>query len=174
MSRLPGNGGMPYEDDAERPAAAAQSIDAVPYTVGYRKPPTATRFQAGRSGNPRGRPKGSLNLRTMVQRAFNKRVLITVNGKPRRMTRPELAIEQSLVLAAKGDFRALSTMLKLMTAFMPPPPETGASGDPETDALLLQQLIEAGRYFAGAPLSTPKDAPLQTTKTKDCDEEDQS
>lgn len=29
------------------------------YEVGYGKPPRATRFQPGRSGNPRGRPKGS-------------------------------------------------------------------------------------------------------------------
>jgi hypothetical protein len=31
------------------------------YEVGYGKPPDATRFQPGRSGNPKGRPKGSRN-----------------------------------------------------------------------------------------------------------------
>jgi len=33
------------------------------YEVGYGKPPRATRFQPGRSGNPRGRPKGSRKKR---------------------------------------------------------------------------------------------------------------
>ena len=28
------------------------------YEVGYGKPPQATRFQPGKSGNPKGRPKG--------------------------------------------------------------------------------------------------------------------
>ncbi len=32
--------------------------------VGYCKPPKRTRFQPGQSGNPRGRPKGTKNLKT--------------------------------------------------------------------------------------------------------------
>jgi len=28
------------------------------YKVGYKRPPVSTRFKAGRSGNPKGRPKG--------------------------------------------------------------------------------------------------------------------
>jgi hypothetical protein len=31
------------------------------YEVGYGKPPVASRFEPGRSGNPRGRPKGARN-----------------------------------------------------------------------------------------------------------------
>ena len=32
--------------------------------IGYRKPPTKTRFKPGQSGNPNGRPRGSVNLKT--------------------------------------------------------------------------------------------------------------
>lgn len=35
------------------------------YEVGRRRPSTATRFNPGHSGNPRGRPKGSKNLDTL-------------------------------------------------------------------------------------------------------------
>jgi hypothetical protein len=32
------------------------------YKVGYGKPPKATRFKPGKSGNAKGRPQGSRNL----------------------------------------------------------------------------------------------------------------
>jgi len=32
------------------------------FTVGYKKPPQHSRFQPGRSGNPRGKQKGVRNL----------------------------------------------------------------------------------------------------------------
>lgn len=39
--------------------ALAAIPDRKPYQVGHGKPPEATRFKPGQSGNPKGRPKGS-------------------------------------------------------------------------------------------------------------------
>ena len=41
------------------------------YEVGYGKPPRHTRFTKGQSGNPRGRPPGAKNLKTLLSEALN-------------------------------------------------------------------------------------------------------
>ena len=49
------------ENERRQLQPPAGSTQARQYEVGYGKPPQATRFQPGKSGNPKGRPKGSRN-----------------------------------------------------------------------------------------------------------------
>ena len=42
--------------------------------VGYRKPPMHTRFKPGQFGNPRGRPKGTKNLKTDLQEELGEKM----------------------------------------------------------------------------------------------------
>ena len=52
---------MKLGDDEKRQKALTVRPAATVYDVGYGKPPAATRFKSGKSGNPRGRPRGSSN-----------------------------------------------------------------------------------------------------------------
>jgi hypothetical protein len=69
------------------------------YDVGYGKPPRATRFRKGQSGNPRGRPRGSRNTSTLLEEAFNESVVVTEHGKRKRITKRAAMIKQ---LAKQG------------------------------------------------------------------------
>lgn len=77
-----------------------------PYSVGKKHPPKHTRFRPGRSGNPNGRPRGSVNLRTRVTKQLRKVVTVTKNGKQAKMTKADLIALRLVDAATKGDLKA--------------------------------------------------------------------
>ena len=83
------------------------------YEVGYGKPPRATRFGKGASGNPKGRPKGSKNLSTLFQRVATARIQVTENGRTRTITRLEAVLHQFANSALKGNHRAMKEFFQL-------------------------------------------------------------
>jgi hypothetical protein len=81
------------------------------YEVGYGKPPRHTRFKKGQSGNPRGRPSGSKNLKTLLNEALNERVVVTDEGGRRNITKREAIVTQLVNRSATADLRALKILL---------------------------------------------------------------
>ena len=95
------------EDDAPEGRQDAE------YQVGDKKPPLHTRFKPGVSGNPRGRPKGSVNLRTRVTQQLRQVVPVTRNGRPAKMRKADLIARQIVDTAAKGDLKAAVLVVRL-------------------------------------------------------------
>ena len=81
--------------------------------VGYGHPPQSTRFQKGRSGNPKGRPKGSLNVATVLTATLREKVVINENGQRKAVTKLEAALKQLVNKAASGDLRAVVQLVGL-------------------------------------------------------------
>ncbi len=104
----------------------ARALIARPgYDVGYAKPPEATRFKPGQSGNPRGRPKGAKNKRPALNEERMKGIIldeayrtITVRDGDRNITVPMAqAIMRSLAVnAAKGQHRAQRLFAELLAS----------------------------------------------------------
>ena len=84
------------------------------YEVGYGKPPQHSRFRKGQCGNPRGRPKGSKNLATIVGEALDQKVVVNEGGRRRKITKREAVITQLVNRSAQADLKATQMLLGLM------------------------------------------------------------
>ena len=85
-----------------------------PYEVGYGKPPRETRFKAGTSGNPNGRPKGSRNLAAIVINESRKKVRINGSRGSREVTLVQASVMQLANKSAQGDLPALREFIPLV------------------------------------------------------------
>lgn len=110
-----------------RPAAARPPAVEEPqrqpsdYEVGYGRPPEHTRFKPGRSGNPKGRPKGARGLNTLARELLTARVPVRTATGEKRMHRIEAVLHKAFELALKGNSRALSQILSLYASAVPEP-----------------------------------------------------
>ena len=112
------------------------------YEVGYGKPPRATQFARGQSGNPNGRPKGSKNVATIFHDVTRELIRVTENGKAREVTKVEAILRQLTAKAMSGDLKAMTEVLKLDRAFALVAEEATPEGpDAEKDQMIMQRLL---------------------------------
>lgn len=130
-----------------------------PYAVGYRHPPLHTRFQPGKSGNPRGRPKGQKTLGQALNEALSRRITVNENGRQRTMRMRDVIVQGLVNDAAKRDARALRLVFVLMDRY---------SGDQDGTADMLlpddRAILESYLHRETAPpqARTSSDTILKT------------
>ncbi len=84
------------------------------YKVGYKKPPPQTRFRKGRSGNPKGRPKATKNLKTDLMEELRERILLREGTTQKRVSKQRALVKSLTAKAIKGDTRAASAILGMI------------------------------------------------------------
>ena len=109
------------------------------YTVGYRKPPKATRFKPGQSGNPKGRPKGSPNLATDLSTELGELITVREGGEARRVSKQRALIKSLTAKALQGDVRATTALLALHARVISESPEDDSGLIAEDELLVLRR-----------------------------------
>lgn len=79
--------------------------------VGYKRPPRATQFKPGQSGNPRGRPRGAKNFATAIEQELLSPVAVNEHGRRKKISKLMAIAKQLVNKAASGDSRAISVLL---------------------------------------------------------------
>ena len=134
------------------------------YEIGRGKPPRHAGFQKGRSGNPKGRPKGSKNLATLLNQALDEKVYVTEDGRRRRITNRELVVKQLVNKSAAADLRAIKQLTDIVddverrTGASPAPPEPSelTATDREVVELFVARLRRQIAAEAAAAPETEK------------------
>jgi hypothetical protein len=100
------------------------SSERAEYEVGYSKPPAASQFKPGQSGNPQGRPKGARNKKPAFNEERLKKIIIDeayrtikVNEGKRRISIPmaQAIIRSLAVNAARGQYRSQQLFAELLS-----------------------------------------------------------
>ncbi len=64
--------------------------------------PTASRFKTGRSGNPKGRPKGAKGFHASLARELSSTIIVVENGIRKSMTKGDAAAKRAVRESPQG------------------------------------------------------------------------
>jgi Family of unknown function (DUF5681) len=138
------------DSDGKQPSADTGS-DARD-RVGFCHSSKQTRFKPGRSGNPKGRPKGSENRKTVLARVMGEMHEVVERGKRRRRSTLNLLLLSLRNRAAEGEVRAFRAYHDCLTRFAPQQPKHVGGylvvPEPMTDEEFEKAVAEQQRTLA--------------------------
>ena len=130
------------------------SDDRREYTTGYGKPPKASQFQKGQSGNPRGRPRKKHSHRATAARVFGEVRRWPSSTKGRRVlySTLEVLVMTLKALAAAGGKPASALYVRYVERF-----GTQESRGAKLGYLVVPERLTRDEWEAK---NAPKDGPL--------------
>jgi hypothetical protein len=146
------------------------------YEIGYKKPPVATRFKKGNRANPRGRPRGSKNLASLLERALDMPADADAGDKPSRLTKRDLMVARLVERSAGADLAAIKLLFELLRKAEPRMVTAPAdpAGAPPADDPIAEVRAKLLRLARAQGLIPPPDAALPAPADLATDPDDAS
>ena len=82
--------------------------------VGYCRPPRATRFRPGQSGNPLGRSRKPKPIQELLATELRRRVAIRENGREQKVQKLERVVKRLVHDAIQGNYPAVRLLIDLI------------------------------------------------------------
>lgn len=111
------------------------------YKVGYKKPPKATQFKKGRSGNGAGKKPRTKNMVSLINRELDQLVTMKENGKEIRLPKREAIVKRLVNLALTGSPRHIDFLIKYCAENGVPDPFQVEAGDLEAVKAALAAMV---------------------------------
>lgn len=148
------------------------------YTVGKCKPPKATQFKPCTSGNPKGRPKGAKNLKTLVENEASAKIVVKEGDQEKAMSKAEAIIRTVFHKALSGKEGAQKQVIALLQSYYAEEPEAEPTLSADDWAVLndhaafVKAVEEAKGADAAVDESEAEDADDDTIEDDESEEDD--
>ena len=147
---------------------SAEKSSSGDYEIGYGKPPKRTRFKPGESGNPRGRPNGTKNLKSDLTEELGEKIVVREGEETRRVSKQRAVVKTLVAKTLKGDARSGSLLLGMMMRLLDTGEDAPEPSEPLNDDELEILAAFEERVLCGETHSA------QTPEQPDRDKEDPS
>lgn len=118
--------GEAHDGPADSTQSNVVAFNRPQYLVGYGRTPVHSRFKPGKSGNPKGRPKGRVNVVARLRKFYTDTITIPEGGKKHRLMRIEALAWNDWRRGMKGNQRAAQAAFATAKA-------VGVFDEPETN-----------------------------------------